>query len=484
MIKAQFLLLSTVLFMQVFVRTVTSGDGKTKENDHEEWRTLKKDESVPVGSHVRIDLTTGHRAINVASKKNLKFKTSLMPVETDNEPTDEGSGSDSKNEVKSEGLDDIRRRLKEIHGDDTKSANSETEKIKDKFKSYDEIKKDFEELQMAVRTDIEVMNRIIEKYLELTKTKSPLSEEDEEQQVVMLKSLEYLVHQIDNAYEFVKNDGLKTVVLPSLNSSEPRVRSTVARVLGSATQSNIGAQIAALEAGAVGALLRLIALDADLSVRTSCLFALSCLVRRFPLAQKKLVDEGGLTVLANFYNSEAVDKLNIRVKIITFIQDLIVEKQDAEKTLVSVSSGNTSTAIVDEAKERLRQYNLLGLQVKLQEQHWCHQLSTLLVQQVSQHLDKILATIKTHQVLSEVGQVDHDVVEKVLSALIASSSLCLNDLGNDTELRTVLQILYNYYTELARTDPGDDDYFATVIVPLIEDVSNNLNMKIHEHDEL
>ncbi|RZF36439.1 hypothetical protein LSTR_LSTR016172 [Laodelphax striatellus] len=175
-----------------------------------------------------------------------------------------------------------------------------------------------------------------------------------------------------------------------------------------------------------------------------------------------------------------------QVKIITFIQDLIVEKQDAEKTLLSLSkddSGNTSSASFDEAKERLRQYNLLGLEVKLQEQQWCRQLSTLLVQQLSQHLDKILATIKTHQVNSEAG-VDHDVVEKVLSALIASSSLCLNDLENDTELRTVLKILYNYYSELARTDPGDDDYFATVVIPLVEEVSNKLNMKIHQHDEL
>ncbi|RZF43307.1 hypothetical protein LSTR_LSTR001568 [Laodelphax striatellus] len=449
--------------MEIFLTTVTSSDGKPEENEQEEWRTLRKDESVPVGSHVRIDLTTGHRAINNANRNTHKPKTSLVPVESGTDPTGGGSESDSNRRSQNEGVDDIRQRLNKIHGDDPKSAND-----------------------MAVRTDIEVMNRIVEKYLELTKTTSPLSEDDEEQQVVMLKSLEYLVHQIDNAYEFVKNDGLKSVVLPSLNSTQAKVRSTSARLLGSATQSNIGAQIAALEAGAVGTLLRLIALDADLSVRTSSLFALSCLVRRFPVAQKKLVDEGGLTVLKNFYNSEAGDKLNIRVKIITFIQDLIVEKQDAEKTLLSLSkddSRNTSSASFDEAKERLRQYNLLGLEVKLQEQQWCRQLSTLLVQQLSQHLDKILATIKTHQVNSEAG-VDHDVVEKALSALIASSSLCLNDLENDTELRTVLKILYNYYSELARTDPGDDDYFATVVIPLVEEVSNKLNMKIHQHDEL
>lgn len=479
-------MLLSILFMEIFLTTVTSSDGKTEENEQEEWRTLRKDESVPVGSHVRIDLTTGHRAINIANRNTNKPKTSLVPVESGTDPTGGESESDSNRRAQNEGVDDIRQRLNKIHGDDPKSANDETRKIKDKYKSYDELKKDFEELQMAVRTDIEVMNRIVEKYLELTKTTSPLSEDDEEQQVVMLKSLEYLVHQIDNAYEFVKNDGLKSVVLPSLNSTQAKVRSTSARLLGSATQSNIGAQIAALEAGAVGTLLRLIALDADLSVRTSSLFALSCLVRRFPVAQKKLVDEGGLTVLKNFYNSEAGDKLNIRVKIITFIQDLIVEKQDAEKTLLSLSkddSGNTSSASFDEAKERLRQYNLLGLEVKLQEQQWCRQLSTLLVQQLSQHLDKILATIKTHQVNSEAG-VDHDVVEKVLSALIASSSLCLNDLENDTELRTVLKILYNYYSELARTDPGDDDYFATVVIPLVEEVSNKLNMKIHQHDEL
>lgn len=79
--------------------------------------------------------------------------------------------------------------------------------FKQKFKSFEELKKDFDELRLAVKTDIEIMNGILESYKELMDDKVPVTEEIQDQQITMLTDLEYLLHQIDNANEFVKSGG-------------------------------------------------------------------------------------------------------------------------------------------------------------------------------------------------------------------------------------------------------------------------------------
>lgn len=103
------------------------------------------------------------------------------------------------------------------------------------------------------------------------------------------------------------------MVLPSLNSSSKLVRSEAIRLLGSAAQSNIAVQIAALESGSINALLRVLTLDEDPTVRSRAVYALSCLVRRFPAAQIKMLASGGLEVLATIFQNEAQDNLKLQV---------------------------------------------------------------------------------------------------------------------------------------------------------------------------
>jgi len=106
---------------------------------------------------------------------------------------------------------------------------------------------------------------------------------------------------------------LRDVILPSLNASSTLVRSEAIRLLGSAAQSNIAVQIAALESGSIDALLRVLALDQDPTVKSRALYALSCLVRRFPTALIKMVADGGLGVLATLFQSDIQDNLKLQV---------------------------------------------------------------------------------------------------------------------------------------------------------------------------
>lgn len=73
--------------------------------------------------------------------------------------------------------------------------------------------------------------------------------------------------------------------------------------------------VQAVESGAVGTLLRVLALDSAASVRSAALYALSCLVRRFPLAQREFVDQGGFAVLASLFDGESGEQLKLQVRI-------------------------------------------------------------------------------------------------------------------------------------------------------------------------
>jgi hypothetical protein len=129
------------------------------------------------------------------------------------------------------------------------------------------------------------------------------------------------------------------VVLPSLNASSALVRSEAIRILGSAAQSNTKVQIAALESGSIDTLLRVLALDQDPTVRSRALYALSCLVRRFPTALITMVAGGGLEVLATLFQSDTQDNLKLQVnsvlqfgyrlctELLSFCLDIVMHKK-------------------------------------------------------------------------------------------------------------------------------------------------------------
>lgn len=72
------------------------------------------------------------------------------------------------------------------------------------FRSYEELKQEFGSLNLTVKTDLELLNELVMKI----KTLLTNNGHEEKEIVTILKDLEYLVHQIDNAREFVRLGGL------------------------------------------------------------------------------------------------------------------------------------------------------------------------------------------------------------------------------------------------------------------------------------
>ena len=64
-----------------------------------------------------------------------------------------------------------------------------------------------------------------------------------EEKLVILEDLDYYMHQIDNAQDFVTLNGLNKIILPALRSSEEDLVAQGAIVLGSASQANTKVQV-------------------------------------------------------------------------------------------------------------------------------------------------------------------------------------------------------------------------------------------------
>lgn len=71
----------------------------------------------------------------------------------------------------------------------------EAEKRKKKLRTYEEIKENFDALNIKIETDVEILTKLMNRY-ENAKT--------DEDRASLLEDMEYLVHQFDNAITFVE----------------------------------------------------------------------------------------------------------------------------------------------------------------------------------------------------------------------------------------------------------------------------------------
>merc|ERR1719228_2462214 len=143
----------------------------------------------------------------------------------------------------------------------------------------------------------------------------------------ILEDLEYYVHKIDNALDFLHLSGMDQILLPSINSSTSSLRRMSCHLLGAAAQSNPKFQRAAHEAGLVGPLLRLVSLDPVIEVSSKALYALSAILRNFPEAQSTFLRQGGLGVFTNLFDREGREYNKLQVKMVTLLHDLLLERQ-------------------------------------------------------------------------------------------------------------------------------------------------------------
>lgn len=399
-----------------------------------EWKKIEDGQSIPPGLHVRVNLKTGYKEAKLsdeASDTKSLLKTPESEYDKELDP------------------DELKQLLKNI-----KSAEGSTTSGQ-KYRTYEELKKDMVDLNLQVKTDIEILTNLVENFKKFVVNKSDLrySEEtdDDEEMLSTLVDLEYLVHQFDNAREFAKLNGFPDVIYRSLNSTNSEIRSEALRLHGSATQSNPKVQIAALDAGSINILLKILKFDDDINVRSRSLYALSCLLRRFPAAQHKLITDGGLTVFASLFDEQKQDMLKIQVKIITLIHDLLFERKDTKINILEEENKNKTDVILNDLKERLKQYENMDIESKLLEQSWCSRISDWFVgQNLVSEMEAVNGVISPN-----VGQ--HDLIEKVTDTLYVLSDICKTQFQSDKTLMNLLLYLRNVYSKLSDIEMNSKD---------------------------
>ncbi|XP_058664037.1 nucleotide exchange factor SIL1-like [Ammospiza caudacuta] len=174
-------------------------------------------QAVPAGSHVWLNLRTGEREAKLPDReygegdtREERRRKRLGKVDLD------------ANSFTSEELKKALAKMKESEKAERKAREEEVRK---KFRPIEQLKEEFEKLNMKIETDYEIMVKLISKF------NSSASMLDEK--VTALYDLEYYVHQVDNAKDFLSMGGLR-LVIEGLNSSEASLKEHAAFVLGAA----------------------------------------------------------------------------------------------------------------------------------------------------------------------------------------------------------------------------------------------------------
>lgn len=414
-----------------------------------EWQPLKKDQAIPPGLHVRVNLATGEREAKLLDPNEEDSGTDSRLVELRMDEQSDSTNDETVRDALEKLLpneplskEELRHVLSRMDdGFEHIATKEDIERVKRKFRSYSELKKEIGDLKLKMRTDSELMGQLMEEYKELKLRRAGGNEEKKllEQEEQLLNELEYLLHQVDNAVDFVKANGFKEVVFSSLNSTSWKVRYEATKVLGSAVQNNPKAKIGALEAGAVPVFLRILALDPNSKVKSGALFALSSMIRKFPLAQSQFLDKGGLTVLIKLFNADTSDLLKIQVKAVALIRDLVEELREAENR----SEMAESTIEGSEAKERARQHKLLKLSERLSEEGWCEALVKALRRQMTSS--------------------DANTVEVLAEGMLSVTDVCLPVFA---DARSVLDSLDAEYRLLIGRDEHDYLWTHSLLIKL------------------
>lgn len=235
------------------------------------------------------------------------------------------------------------------------------------------------------------------------------------------------------------------------------------RLLGAAAQSNPKVQAKALENDFIQKVLHVLSTSSKIEVKSRCLYALSALIRQFPAAQKAWIDHGGLQLFGKILYD---DQLQIQMKAIKLINDLIIER----KNLLEISD-------IEQRQQKLREYVITAdFEPKLLRHDYCKLLSNLMVKCFKEKL--------TTQFSIE----NNDFLEVVSDSMITISPVCRSEFKNiRLLLLSVIDNLLYFYQNLdnLKLTVDETDVLQSLIL-LIERLKDTIfeDTIFESHDEL
>lgn len=242
------------------------------------WQEIQEGQKVPAGLHYRINLETGKKEAKILDDSNAK-KNENAPII-----------ASSENQNDEEELEKISpERLKEMQDILAKlNMNKDVENIKTLMANFDNSSQDAK--------------------------------------LAILEDLDFYMHQIDNARDFVTLNGLTQIIRPALTCGIMEIVAKAAIVLGSSAQANPQVQNAIFNTPIPQDLLELLLKsDSDPQLIRRVIFALSAMTRGNAQNVEKMKVLGGFKILQKVLENHQ-DDLNLVLKGLTLITDLMQDE--------------------------------------------------------------------------------------------------------------------------------------------------------------
>ncbi|KAK0182240.1 hypothetical protein PV327_000399 [Microctonus hyperodae] len=429
-----------------------------------EWQPVKKGQPIPSGLHVRYNFQTGITEAKLLSAEDEKkaddekisnwLALHSDALDYDDDEISAKTDATSNTNLKMS-LQELKAKLKNI-----KSEDNNSNKLKNNFRSYEELKKDLKEIEMNVTTDSELLKNLFNEFevYEDSIVAGTLEKNQIDDIVQIFNDFEYLLHQVDNAQIFADMNGMVKIISPCLNTTNEDIKMEALRVFGTAVQSNPKVQLNALKNHFVQKLLHLLTSNKNkLSLSSRCLFALSALVRQFPAAQKILFDHGGLAIFSNILKD---GHLQLQLRVMKLITDLAIERENIKKT--------EDTTL---REQKIREYVKTEFGRNLITNKYCKALSNTINHNIQQSLS-IDSTMEMY-----------DFFEVTLENMITLSPICKYEFRNpENNLLKMIKSMMDYYSVLNDTqEPEDIEMFENLVKQI-----TRLRTSIFEntHDEL
>ncbi|XP_037709976.1 nucleotide exchange factor Sil1 isoform X2 [Drosophila subpulchrella] len=389
------LLASVLILGSLQVAAATETDNKTSEFvATKEWQVIAEGQGIPKGLHVRINMQTGLKEAKLLDES--ERGTALQSQPGDQKAQDQDDNEPLALDYKPDIIEESLRRVKE------------------QKKSYAELRKAYKEFQKNFRTDGELIVQLIDQYRNFSKTPQ---ESEMRSKLDCLENLEYLLHQIDNALMFIDNGGLDDVLLPIVvNDTNTSLRVSAMRVLGSLASNNPKAQIKVFEKNFGSHLAQILTSSGNAAEVSAALHAFGALLRKFPLAQQRVLSTSGTQALIKVMQSPDVE-LRSKAKVVTLISDLVLEK----RSVLEASKD------APEAASTMAQYVLLEFEPWLQSQGYCAAVDSVLTKDFLHLLEQ------------------PEVVEQFATALETTEDLCITSWSQSSGLRHALLTVRNRY---------------------------------------
>lgn len=437
-----------------------------------EWQVVKKGTPIPEGLHVRHNFQTGVTEAKLMdseeteekdSNENLNSNSLTLHPEKAISEDEEPPIFSEKTNVFDYPLEELKARLKKIKQDEAETSpelnDEHAKKVKQKFRDYETLKKELKALEVNITTNWELLNTYFQKFQphKNAVTTGTLMSTEIEEILDILYNLEYLLHHIDNAKVFTDMQGMTNIISPCLNGTNNEIKAEALRLLGAAVQSNPKVQLKALENDIVQKLLHILSTNTRTEVKSRCLYALSALIRQFPAAQKVWINHGGLEIFGKILVN---DQLQIQIKVMKLVNDLIIERQDLQET--------TNT---EQSQMKTKAYTTVDLEQKLLTYEYCKHLSNLMVKSFK------------GEVTNQFKSNNYEFLETISESMITIAPVCKNQFkaNKDSMLRTIEHLL-SFYQKLDSTLEQDDDEILKNLTLLIEKLQTTVTEI--PHDEL